>query len=177
MTEEIKCSESSKGLLVKCKQQQKKNNKKQQLAPYRTKKWEKAFLFFCAAIQPFGHIARRKKTHSPARKLFHTELSKWTKQGRKGGEERMVLGFQYSSCWLHWQHKSVILPCSLSPTSDSPSWHSRHGWEHKVRSVLLVPLCQVSVQAGTERRQKRGAGENKVWKSKRGCRLWWKQFK
>lgn len=117
-----------------------------QFAPYRTKEREKAFLIFRAAIQPFGHMPRRKKTYSPARKLFHTEHSKWTKQGRKGGEELMVLGFQYFNYCLHW-HESVILPPSLNPTSDTAGMGGSSNWD------LYLSLC---VRFQSKQEQKEG---------------------
>lgn len=44
-------------------------------------------------------------------------------------------------------------------------------------SALVVSLCQLSVEAGTEKKAKKGSGETKVWKSKGGRRLWWNRFK
>lgn len=77
--------------------------KEEELQAYRTKKWQEASFIFGAAIQPLSRIPRRKETHSPARKLFHTEDNGWTKQGGEGGKVQVVQGVQYLGSWLGGQ--------------------------------------------------------------------------
>lgn len=65
---------------------------KEQAEPYRTQKWQKALLLFRATIQPLGHITGGKETHSPARKLFHTEHNYWMMEREKKDTETKFLG-------------------------------------------------------------------------------------
>lgn len=86
------------GLTPQSKRRSDNNGLNEQAEPYRTQKWQEALLLFGATIQPLGHITGGKETHSPARKLFHTEHNYWMTKWEKKDTETKFWGVQNLNC-------------------------------------------------------------------------------